>query len=108
MNWNHFPRGLFIMIKSKKSAVPKIRRTRKEGSELRLIHIDNFKNEVCEIYDLLIGAGMEPVEAIRKTRSTLKAINYPKATYDVVMASLRASGRLRKDAHEKARNDAEE
>jgi hypothetical protein len=50
---------------------------------------------------------MEPIEAIRKTRSTLKAINYPNATYDVVMASLRASGRLRKDAHEKARDDAD-
>ena len=73
-----------------------------------MTHIKNFKNEVCEVYDLLIGAGMEPIEAIRKTRSTLKAINYPKATYDVVMASLRASGRLRKDAHEKALNDTDE
>jgi hypothetical protein len=95
------------MKNSQKSVVPKIGRTRKERSGLRLIHIDNFKDEVCEVYDLLIGAGMEPIEAIRKTRSTLKAINYPNATYDVVMASLRASGRLRKDAHEKARSDAD-
>ncbi len=48
------------------------------------------------MYDLLIGSGMEPNEAIRKTRSALRAINYPFATYDNVMAKLRASGRLRK------------
>ena len=95
------------MKNSQNNVVQKISRTRKERSGLRLIHMENFKVEVCEIYDLLIGAGMEPVEAIRKTRSTLKAINYPNATYDVVMASLRASGRLRKHAHEKAGDDAD-
>jgi hypothetical protein len=47
---------------------------------------------------------MEPKEAIRKTRAAMKAINYPFATYDVVMAKLRASGRLRKQLHIKAVN----
>jgi hypothetical protein len=47
---------------------------------------------------MLIDAGMGPKEAIRKTRS----VNYPFATYDVVMAKLRASGRLRKHLHKKA------
>jgi hypothetical protein len=73
---------------------------------MRLIQKKDFKDEVCEVYDLLIGAGMEPNEAIRKTRSALRAINYPNATYDVVMANLRASGRLRKHMHKKMRNGA--
>ncbi|HEX9024379.1 MAG TPA: hypothetical protein VF799_11120 [Geobacteraceae bacterium] len=58
---------------------------------------DNFREEVCQVYDLMVASGIEPTEAIRKTRSTLKAINYPFATYDCVMAKLRASGRLRKN-----------
>ena len=80
----------------------KTARIRKDRSDLRSILTDNFREEVCKVYDMLIDAGMEPTEAIRKTRSALKAINYPFATYDVVMAKLRASGRLRKHLHTKA------
>jgi protein required for attachment to host cells len=80
---------------------PKKGHLRKDRSELRSIIADNFRDEVCKVYDLLVEAGMEPKEAIRKTRSALKAINYPFATYDVVMAKLRASGRLRKHLHTK-------
>ncbi len=58
---------------------------------------DIFREEVCQVYDLMVASGIGPNEAIRKTRSTLKAINYPFATYDYVMAKLRASGRLRKN-----------
>ncbi len=57
---------------------------------------DSFRKEVCQVYDLMIASGIEHSEAIRKTRSTLKAINYPFVTYDYVVARLRASGRLRK------------
>jgi hypothetical protein len=81
-------------------------RVRKVQSEFQLIQKSDFKDEVCGVYDLLLGSGMEPNEAIRKTRSALKAINYPHATYDVVMANLRASGRLRKHLHEKMRDAA--
>lgn len=81
---------------------PKTGHIRKDRSDLRSIIKDNFRKEVCEVYDMLIDAGMERTEAIRKTRSALKAINYPFATYDVVMAKLRASGRLRKHRHTKA------
>jgi len=81
---------------------PKVSHIRKDRSDLRSIKADNFREEVCKVYDLLIGAGMETQEAIRKTRSALKAINYPFATYDLVMAKLRASGRLRKHLHVKA------
>jgi hypothetical protein len=93
------------MKNSRKCVIPKVNLTRKERSASRLIHIETFKDEVCEVYDLMIGAGLDPIEAIRKTRSTLKAINYPNATYDVVMASLRASGRLRKNALDKESNE---
>ncbi len=79
------------------ASVPKISPSRKATAELRQIKGDAFREEVCQVYDLLIEAGMEPIEAIRKTRSALKAINYPNVTYDYVMARLRASGRLRKN-----------
>lgn len=76
-------------------------RIRKIKSELQTIQKNDFKDEVCGVFDLMIGAGMGHNEAIRKTRSALKAINYPHATYDVVIANLRASGRLRKHLHKK-------
>ena len=83
-------------------------RVRKVQSQFQLIQKSDFKDEVCGVYDLLIGTGMETNEAIRKTRSALKAINYPHATYDVVMANLRASGRLRKHLHKKIRDAVNE
>ena len=83
-------------------------RIRKVQSQFQLIQKSDFKDEVCVVYDLLIDTGMEPSEAIRKTRSALKAINYPHATYDVVMANLRASGRLRKHLHKKMRDAVNE
>ena len=83
-------------------------RIRKVQSQFELIQKNDFKDEVCGVYDLMIGTGIEPCEAIRKTRSALKAINYPHATYDVVMANLRASGRLRKHLHKKMRDAVNE
>jgi hypothetical protein len=79
-------------------------RIRRIKSELQQIQKSDFKDEVCEIFDLMIETGMDHNEAIRKTRSALKAINYPHATYDVVIANLRGSGRLRKHIHEKMRD----
>lgn len=78
-------------------------RIRRMKADLRLIQKNDFKDEVCGVFDLMIETGMDHNEAIRKTRSTLRAINYPHATYDVVIANLRASGRLRKQLHEKRR-----
>jgi len=83
-------------------------RIRRMKAELRLIQKNDFKDEVCGVFDLMIETGMDHNEAIRKTRSALKAINYPNATYDVVIANLRASGRLRKHLHEKMRDGASE
>ena len=80
----------------------KVSHIRKDRSDIRSIITDNFREEVCKVYDMLIDSGMEHAEAVRKTRSALKAINYPYATYDVVMAKLRASGRLRKHLHTKS------
>lgn len=97
----HF-QGVVLMKNPHSLADPKVNRLHKDRSELRSIIADNFREEVCKVYDMLIETGMEPQEAIRKTRSALKAINYPFATYDVVMAKLRASGRLRKHLHTKA------
>jgi len=86
----------------------KVSHIRKDRFDVRSIIADNFREEVCNVYDMLIEAGMEPQEAIRKTRSALKAINYPFVTYDVVMAKLRASGRLRKHLHRKADDETKE
>ena len=83
-------------------------RTHKVHKDVRPVISDQFREEVCKVYDLLIEAGMEPNEAIRKTRSALKAINYPFATYDIVMAKLRAAGRLRKHLHKKCGEMARE
>ena len=85
------------MVNTKKRYAPKISHTREELSASRVNQKEDFKNEVCQVFDLLVGAGLDPIEAIRKTRSTLKANNYPNVTYDVVMASLRAAGKLRKN-----------
>jgi len=83
-------------------------RIRKLNAELRLIQKNDFKDEVCGVFDLMIETGMDHNEAIRKTRSALKAINYPNTTYDKVIANLRASRRLRKHLHEKMRDIAED
>ena len=80
-----------------------ISRIRRMKAELSLIQKNDFKDEVCGVFDLMIETGMDHNEAIRKTRSALRAINYPHATYDVVIANLRASGRLRKHFHEERR-----
>ncbi len=85
------------MGNTKKRYVPNISHTREGLSASSPNQRESFKNEVCEVYDLMIGAGLDPIEAIRKTRSTLKANNYHNVTYDVVVASLRAAGRLRKN-----------
>ncbi len=85
------------MKSAQNASAPKMSYGRKAATELCSIKADAFREEVCQVYDLLIEAGMEPTEAIRKTRSALKAINYPNVTYDHVMARLRASGRLRKN-----------
>ena len=85
-----------------------ISRIRKIKSELQMIQKNDFKDEVCGVFDIMIATGMDHNEAIRKTRSALKAINYPHATYDVVVVNLRASGRLRKHVHEKMRDLANE
>ena len=81
---------------------PESKRIHKVRTDLRSLQQNDFKDEVCQVYDLLIDTGMDLNEAIRKTRSALKAINYPFATYDLVLAKLRASGRLRKHLHRKA------
>jgi hypothetical protein len=64
---------------------------------------EEFRKEVCEVYDLLIGNGMERNLAIRRTRAILKATNYPFVTYDTVMTRLRASGRFKKNGRGKMR-----
>lgn len=90
------------MKSSQKVSDTQNKRIRKVRADLHLLQKKDFKDEVCQVYDLLIDTGMEFNEAIRKTRSALKAINYPFATYDIVIAKLRASGRLRKHLHQKA------
>ena len=62
---------------------------------------DSMNMEVCEVYDLLVGKGMEQNLAIRRTRAILKATEYPSVTYDGIMTRLRAAGRFRKRSQEK-------
>ena len=95
--------GCVAMKSSGNLSELELKRIHKIKSELQLIQKNDFKDEVCGVFDLMIETGIDHNEAIRKTRSALRAINYPHATYDVVIANLRASGRLRKNFHEKMR-----
>lgn len=59
------------------------------------LHAD-FRQEVCEIYDGLIGQGVETKEAVKRTNSTLKARNHPWASFETVQKVLRSAGRFRR------------
>jgi hypothetical protein len=58
---------------------------------------EDFRKEVCEVFDLLMDKGMDRNLAIKRTREILKAANYPFVTYDTVITRLRASGRFKKN-----------
>jgi hypothetical protein len=73
------------------------------GSGLSRIGMEEFRREVCEVYDLLIGKGMDMNLAIKRTRAILKAANYPFVTYDTVITRLRAAGRFKKSSLKKSR-----
>jgi len=66
------------------------------GYGISRIGMEEFRREVCEVYDLLIGRGMDMNLAIKRTRAILKAANYPFVTYDTVITRLRAAGRFKK------------
>ena len=67
----------------------------------------SFKERVCSLFDAFRGQGMESKAAISRTNEALKAENCPWATYETVVGVLRGSGRFRKQARSKQRNDSE-
>jgi hypothetical protein len=66
-----------------------------EIAERQEIHA-TFQKKVCEIFDALIGQGLERKEAVKRTGEALKAKNHPWANRDAVLHVLRAAGRLRR------------
>jgi len=55
-----------------------------------------FQKKVCEIFDALIGQGLERKEAVKRTGQALREQNHPWANRDSVLHVLRAAGRLRR------------
>lgn len=66
-----------------------------EVVEQRRKNQDRFQNEVCRIFDELIGQGLDAKEAVKGTNRALKAQNHPWASHATIQDVLRASGRFR-------------
>lgn len=55
-----------------------------------------FEQEVCRIFDELVGMGVDQKQAVKLTNQALKAQKHPWATHDTVTGVLRSAGRFRK------------
>lgn len=69
---------------------------------------EDFRKQVCSLYDGFVGQGYAVKEAVKMTNSALKAKSHPWATYETVASVLRGSGRFRKAAMPKARPHGKE
>lgn len=56
-----------------------------------------FKHDTCKLFDGFISEGLSVKQAISLTNSALKEQNHPWASYDAIVRTLRATGRLKKD-----------
>lgn len=85
----------FIDIKARSaSAVAKVHDPA-QREKVEVMQKD-FHKEVCEIFDGLIGQGLDVKEAVKRTNSTLKASGSPWATFETVQKVLRSEGRFRR------------
>ena len=57
---------------------------------------DEFRAEVCALFDGFIAQGADLKSATRRTNFSLRAKKHPWATYDVIAKVLRDAGRFRK------------
>lgn len=57
---------------------------------------EEFKREVCALFDGFTSQGVERKEAIKRTNASLKASGSPWATFDTVQGVLRSCGRFRR------------
>lgn len=57
---------------------------------------EEFKIEVCALFDAFRSQGHDLRESIKRTNFALKAKQHPWATYEVVASVIRETGRLRK------------
>jgi hypothetical protein len=60
---------------------------------------EKFRKDVCTLFDGFIAEGCTVPEAVKRTNSTLKAKNHPYATYNLVEAELRSSGKFRRSGY---------
>jgi hypothetical protein len=57
---------------------------------------EDYRSEVCTLFDRFTAEGCERKEAVRLTSQALKAKNHPWATLDLVTRTLRECGRFRR------------
>jgi hypothetical protein len=63
--------------------------------EQRRLMQQNYRDEVCALFDGFIAAGSDRQDAIKRTSRSLKAKKHPWATHDLVQETLRKEGRLK-------------
>lgn len=56
---------------------------------------EEFRAEVCALFDSFLAQGIEPKEAVKRVNLTLKGKKHPWATFEVVAGVLRSQGRFR-------------
>lgn len=56
---------------------------------------EEFREEVCTLFDSFLAQGVESKEAIKRVNLALKDKKHPWATFEVVAGVLRSQGRLR-------------
>lgn len=57
---------------------------------------DEFRAEVCSMFDNLVKQGCDSKEATKRINFTLKVRKHPWATYEVISSVIRKTGRFRK------------
>jgi hypothetical protein len=57
---------------------------------------EDYRHEVCALFDGFTASGLDRKEATRRTSQALKAKNHPWATLDLVTLTLRECGRFRR------------
>lgn len=56
---------------------------------------EEFRAEVCALFDSFLAQGVEPKEAVKRVNLALKGKKHPWATFEVVAGVLRSQGRFR-------------
>ncbi len=57
---------------------------------------EDYRTEVCSLFDEFTRQGLPSNEAVKKTNAAMKKRNHPWATHDLITSALRSEGRFRK------------